>query len=448
MLTSLKLSKIAQLCEGELSGNDAVIEYVKTDSREVLAESLFLALKGESFDGHNYLVAARKSGAVAVLGEVSTDVIPSIKVSDSLEAYGRIARHQRDCFLGKVIAITGSNGKTTVKDWLAQCLAAHFSVLKTAKNNNNQVGVPLTLLGLQNEHDVAIIEAGTSYSGEIARLANIIGPDIAIITNASGSHLSGLGSLEGVAKEKGALLSGLPDNGVAILNNDDTWFPYWRSLTENKVLSFGFTDSADMYATDILLNKSGSTCIIHFNDAQHELTLHTPGKHQIANAMAVLLGLLKCGLSLQDGLLALQAPLSIAGRLEFLRSNSQSLILNDCYNASPTSVEAAIDVLSYQEEGTKWLVLGALGELGDTEYDTHKSLGEYAMRAGVNRLITIGPIAAIAAQSFSFQGGDSTECEDHAEALSILQSLGADNAILIKGSRSSKMEKIVEKLVN
>lgn len=451
MLVGVKLSDIALICGGELLGEDSVVSSVKTDTREDLTGALFIALAGESFDGHDYLSKAMDNGAEAVLTHQDTYVRPAIKVKNTLHAYGQIARHQRDLFAGKVIAITGSNGKTTVKDWLAQCLSTKAKVLKTQKNNNNQVGVPLTLLGISNEYDFAVIEAGTSYAGEIEKLAQIIGPDIAVITNANGSHFSGLGSLEGIAIEKGSLLSGLTANGVAVLNKDDAWFAYWKGLLDDskqRLISFGFSAEADMYASDLELHKSGSKSLIHYQGKTQELILNVSGKHQIANAMVVLICLLECGFNLQQGVKVLAEPIQISGRLEFLRSNSQSLILNDCYNASPTSVEAAIDVLSYQDESTKWLVLGALKELGDLENEIHKSLGEYAYHAGIDRLVCLGPIAAIAADAFQALGGTATVCNDHTEIAELLEKLDENNAILVKGSRSSKMENVINKIVN
>ena len=203
-----------------------------------------------------------------------------------------------------------------------------------------------------------------------------------------------------------------------------------------------------MFASDIKLHKSGSSCVIQYQQKKVALKLATPGMHQIANAMAVLITLLECGFSIEEGVKTLGAPLKISGRLEFSHASNGFLILNDCYNASPTSVEAAIDVLSYQDEASKWLVLGALKELGDSEYDVHKSLGEYAYHAGVNHLLCVGPVAAIAAQSFRELGGHSQVCSDHSGAVEILQRLDEKNAILVKGARSSKMEKIIEKLVN
>ncbi|TBR44729.1 UDP-N-acetylmuramoyl-tripeptide--D-alanyl-D-alanine ligase [Marinomonas agarivorans] len=448
MLVTLTLAEIARICEGELVGDDAPVNGVQTDTRANLQGSLFLALKGESFDGHDYLAEAINQGAAGVLTQVETSVKPAVKVADTLTAYGKIANYLRHQFTGKVIAITGSNGKTTVKDWLSQCLSSQHKVLKTQANNNNQVGVPLTLCSLQNEHEVAIIEAGTSYKGEIPKLAKIIEPQIAVITNASGSHLDGLGSLEGIAIEKGALLSGLSTDGVAVLNRDDPWFDYWFSLVvPKKCISFGFSPQADMFASDIKLHKSGSTCVIQYRLEKWPLALNVPGKHQIANAMAVLICLLKSGFSMEQGIRLLREPLHIAGRLEFVHTKQDFLLLNDCYNASPTSVEAAIDVLSYQEETTKWLVLGALKELGANEHQVHKALGEYAFQAGINRMICLGPVAAIAAGAFESLGGQATICESHAEIITLLQHLGKDNAVLVKGARSSRMEKIIEKMI-
>lgn len=449
MLVELKLSDVAHICEGQLFGCDGVLSDVKTDTRADLKNALFVAIKGDSFDGHTYLDAAIEAGALGVLSQTQSNVRPLILVEDTRQAYADIAHYLREQFVGPLVAITGSNGKTTVKEWLHQCLVNRYKVLKTEKNNNNQIGVPLTLLGLESGHDVAVIEAGTSFVGEIAKLADVAAPDIAVITNASGSHFAGFGSIEGIAKEKGALLGGLKPKGLAILNADDTWFDYWVSLlSEKRFLSFGFSEGSDLQAKNISLKAGSSKSTLTFKGVESELCLSVPGKHQIANAMAVLLVLLELKVELEEACRWLSAPLVIDKRLQFLHSNSQALVLNDCYNASPKSVEAAIDVLVAQDQPKKWLVLGALGELGELEFEIHHQLGEYAFLAGVAGLISIGPIAAIAAESYEKRGGCAVYCDTNAQAAEFIQSFGKENAILVKGSRSAQMEQIIKEIEN
>lgn len=449
MLVELKLSDVARICDGQLFGEDRPFNYVKTDTRDSLDEALFVAIKGDSFDGHTYLEAALVKGAAAVLSQEPSNVRPLILVSDTRQAYADIAHHLRGEFLGKLVAITGSNGKTTVKEWLSQCLEASHKVLKTEKNNNNQIGVPLTLLGLDQFHDFAVIETGTSFVGEIPKLAQITTPDIAVITNASGSHFIGFGSIEGIAREKGALLDGLTSDGVAVLNFDDPWFDYWSSQAKGKrVVSFGFNQGADVFVKSMVLASQSSKSVLSYGGVDCELNLSVPGKHQIANAMAVLLVLLELGIDLEDACQRLSHPLVIDKRLQFQASISQALVLNDCYNASPKSVEAAIDVLVSQEQTQKWLVLGALGELGELEFEIHEQLGDYAFSAGVTGLVSVGPIAAIAAKAYEKRGGLAVYCENNSQAAEFIKPLGKENVILVKGSRSAQMEKIIKEIEN
>ncbi|KJZ09940.1 UDP-N-acetylmuramoylalanyl-D-glutamate--2,6-diaminopimelate ligase [Marinomonas sp. S3726] len=449
MLVELTLSDVARICGGQLLGQDLPFNGVKTDTRDVLEGALFVAIKGDSFDGHAYLEQALANGALAVLSEVRSDVSPMILVQDTRQAYADIAHHLRCEFLGKLIAITGSNGKTSVKEWLAQCLEASHKVLKTEKNNNNQIGVPLTLLGLDQSHDFAVIETGTSFVGEIPKLAQITTPDIAVITNASGSHFTGFGSIEGIAKEKGALLDGLKSKGLAVLNFDDPWFGYWSSLVGDKrVVSFGFNQGADVFAKSVTLASQSSISVLSYKGAEYELRLSVPGRHQIANAMAVLLVMLELGVDVEDACQRLSQPLVIDKRLQFQHSNSQALVLNDCYNASPKSVEAAIDVLMSQEQDQKWLVLGALGELGELEFEIHEQLGDYAFSAGVTGLVSVGPIAAIAAKAYEKRGGRAVYCDDNTQTAEFIKPLGKENAILVKGSRSAQMEQIIKEIEN
>ena len=449
MLVELKLSDIACICGGQFFGEDRVINSVTTDTRALSDGALFVAIKGDSFDGHAFLDSALADGAAAVLSENESSVRPLVRVKDTRQAYACIAHYLRTKFSGELIAITGSNGKTTVKEWLAQCLAQTHKVLKTEKNNNNQIGVPLTLLGLQQEHNVAVIETGTSFVGEIAKLAKITNPDIAVITNASGSHFTGFGSIEGIAKEKGALLSGLKKGGLAVLNFDDPWFGYWCSLLKGeRFTSFGFGDGADLQANAVSLACQSSVSSLSYQGEEYELRLSVPGKHQIANAMAVLLVMLELEIEFVEACQRLSAPLIIDKRLQFQYSNSQALVLNDCYNASPKSVEAAIDVLVGQAQSQKWLVLGALGELGELEYEIHEQLGCYAFLSGVTGLISVGPVAAVAARAYEKRGGHAVYCESNLQAAEFIKPLGKENAILVKGSRSAQMEYIIKEIEN
>jgi UDP-N-acetylmuramoyl-tripeptide--D-alanyl-D-alanine ligase len=448
MLINLALSDIALACGGELIGSDHTVSAVVTDTRKIVSGCVFIALRGERFDGHDYVAQAVRDGAVGVVSEQALDVPAYVKVLNTTLAYGAIARLIREAFKGPVVCITGSNGKTTVKDWLAQSLASR-SVLKTRANLNNQIGLPQTLLELEAHHDVAVIEAGTSFSGEIALLAKIAVPDVVILTNANGSHFEGLGSLEGIAKEKGELISGSSPEAAIILNSDDVYFDYWCGLAVGRTIySFGFTKAASLYASDVSLSAEFSEATFHYHGEALPVFIAGAGLHQIANGMAVVLAMLVIGIDFKFAVGALATPVLVSGRLERLETKNGALLINDCYNASPTSVEAAIDVLAMQLVDETWLILGALGELGDQQDEIHRGLGIYAKNKGVSCLICVGPIAAVAGIAFRSKGGNAIFCNTHNEAATVVRQLDKKHAILVKGSRSAKMENVIEALNN
>jgi len=447
MLIKLTLSEIATACDGELIGSDQEITAVVTDTRKISAGSLFVALKGERFDGHDYAASAIAAGAVAVVSDRHLDVASYVKVSATTLAYGCIARLIRNAFIGPVVCITGSNGKTTVKDWLSQSLSGK-NVLKTRANLNNQIGVPQTLLELESHHEIAVIEAGTSVPGEIERLANIASPDVVVLTNASGSHFEGFGSLEGIAREKGDLISGAALNATVILNSDDPFFDYWCGLADDRqISSFGFTNSADLYADDIVLGAESSAVTMRYRGESICVVVAGAGKHTIANGMAVVLAMVAVGIHFSSAVKKLAFPVLVSGRLERLRTKNEALLINDCYNASPTSVEAAIDVLAIQPVEKTWLILGALGELGEQQDSIHQRLGIYAMEKGISYLVCVGPVAGIAGISFRSSGGHAIFCDTHEEAAAAVCALDNRHAILVKGSRSAKMENVIEALI-
>ncbi|SBS36987.1 UDP-N-acetylmuramoyl-tripeptide--D-alanyl-D-alanine ligase [Marinomonas spartinae] len=448
MLIDMTLSLLAEICGGQLMADDLLFTDVVTDTRKVAKGALFVAIKGERFDGHDFAQDAINQGAVAVLSDRDLPNLPYVKVANTVDAYGRVARHIRDTFHGSIISITGSNGKTTVKDWLAQSFTGK-SVLKTRANLNNQIGVPQTLLELMPQHDVAVIEAGTSFPGEIKKLSYSIYADVVILTNASGSHFEGFGSLEGIAIEKGELITGAKETATVILNADDGFFDYWYGLAAGRqVMSFGFSPKAQLYAKDIQLNAQSSRAVFCYQGQEVNVEIGCAGKHQIANGMAVVLALMVTGVLFVDAVKVLRVPVQVKGRLERLATKNNALLINDCYNASPKSVEAAIDVLTMQPVEKTWLVLGALGELGSQRDEIHASLGRYANAKNVSCLVSVGPIAAIAAEAFKAAGGEVVMCQDHSEAAAVIQPLNEAHAILIKGSRSSQMENVIDIIMN
>lgn len=451
MLINLTLSDIATIVGGRLIGDDAVVSEVSTDSRDDLCGKLFVALVGERFNGNEFASLAIAQGATAVLVSEEVDVKPRIQVADTAQAYRAIAKHIRRAFQHPVVAITGSNGKTSVKDWLSQALSTDAVTLKTQSNLNNQIGVPKTLLGLAADHQYAVIEAGTSFPGEIEILGSTIEADVVVLTNASGSHLQGFGSIQGIAVEKGKLIETARPNASVVLNADDSSYSYWLGLlAERRLLSFSFHDhEATLFAKDMQETVGGSQTTLIYQDESFQLKLDRPGKHHVANAMAVALAMVALGFEFERIINSLKHPEQVPGRMELVPTKSEAVVINDCYNASPKSVEAAIDVLSLYKQHTKWMVLGALGELGDQEIAIHEALGKYAAKAGVDRLVTIGPVAKFAAEGFSNNIKSEQQlyaCHSKNEALELLSTLDAEHVILVKGSRSAKMEDIVNAL--
>ncbi|MCW4631547.1 MULTISPECIES: UDP-N-acetylmuramoyl-tripeptide--D-alanyl-D-alanine ligase [Marinomonas] len=448
MLIDLTLSDIALACNGKLVGENCALNAVVTDTRKLSPGCLFVALKGARFDGHDYVKQAIDNGAIAVVSEYDVDVPNYVKVADTSLAYGAIARLIRGAFKVPVVCITGSNGKTTVKDWLAQSLSGK-NVLKTRANLNNQIGVPQTLLELEKHHDVAVVETGTSFLGEIPLLARIAFPDVVVLTNATGSHFEGLGSLEGIAKEKGGLISGAAPDANIILNSDDAFFDYWCGIADGrKVYSFGFTESADLYASNLELGAESSRAVFHYRGVALPVCVGGAGRHQIANGMAVVLAMLVIGVDFKEAVAKLASPVLVSGRLERLKTKNGALLIDDCYNASPSSVKAAIDVLAIQSVEETWLILGALAELGDQRDSIHHELGVYAKSKGISCLICVGPIAGIAGAAFRSEGGNAIFCNTHNEAATVVRPLDKKHAILVKGSRSAKMENVIEALIN
>ncbi|WCN09715.1 UDP-N-acetylmuramoyl-tripeptide--D-alanyl-D-alanine ligase [Marinomonas mediterranea] len=447
MLKELKLSQIADICGGTLFGEDACVIDVSTDSRDDLSNKLFLSLRGEKFNGHSFVDKAIDQGASGVLVDVDSGVSlePRIVVHNTLLAYHDIARFLRDAFQGRVFSITGSNGKTSVKDWLAQSLEDFGCVLKTQSNFNNQIGVPKTLIQIENNHQFAVVEAGTSFPGEISILSKTIHADVVIVTNASGSHLEGFGSTKAIAEEKGDLITYSSLYSKVILNFDDPFFEYWKGLTgKREFFSFSLSDaSADLYVSDLDLGASESSCIVHFRDQSSSVTIPAPGKHQVYNALAVIGALMHVDVHFIDALNKVSKAVQVKGRMEFGLTKNNALLIDDCYNASPTSVEAAIDVLSMQKPIKKWLVLGALGELGDQEESIHRGLGKYAAEKKIDCVLAVGPIAGLAVDEFKKVGREGRVYASKESLAQFLLTLNNEHAVLVKGSRSAKMDDIV-----
>ena len=443
-MMALQLSRAAEVLDGELQGPDVRFEGVSTDSRSVEPGNLFVALVGERFDGHEYLAqaAGRGAAAAAVCREVPAE-LPLVRVADTRRALGRLAAFWRRRFEIPLVAVTGSNGKTTVKEMTAAILGAGREVLATRGNLNNDIGVPLTLFRLDERHRAAVIEMGANHPGEIAWLTTIAAPTVAVITNAGPAHLEGFGSLEGVAEAKGEIYSGLRPGGTAVVNADDAFADLWRSLAAPRdVLTFGLDRPADLSA-DWRPAGGGSRLSLRTPWGYAELELPLPGRHNVINALAASAAALAAGASLDEVVQGLGGMRAVSGRLQFLAGIAGARIIDDTYNANPASLGAALEVLA-ATPGEHWLVLGDMGELGPGAAELHAEAGRQAAASGVSRLFTLGELAGEAARAFD---GHARAYQDREALLGDLrEAMHGDLVILVKGSRRMRMEQVVEAL--
>jgi UDP-N-acetylmuramoyl-tripeptide--D-alanyl-D-alanine ligase len=431
---------IANAVQGHLLGEDIVVNGVTTDSRTAGTGELFIALQGPNFDGHEYIEQAELKGIAAVLvsHEVST-ALPQVVVKDTRIALGQLANAWRMRFSIPLIAITGSNGKTTVKELTTSILSQQHHVLATQGNLNNDIGVPLTLLQLGSDHTAAVIEMGANHANEIEYLTHIAKPTVAVITNAGPAHLEGFGDLDGVAKAKGEIYSSLANDGTAIINKDDRYYEYWRSLCIDKNnYSFGLTSDADFTA-----EKQGLATIIHTPDGSIEVNYNLPGEHNLLNALAATAACSAAGVSVDAIKHGLEMVKGVSGRLQLRKGKSNSRIIDDTYNANPASLKAALKVLK-EYPGRHFLALGDMGELGKKAEQLHSDAGEQARESGVDKLYAIGKFAKFSVESFGKEG---YAFEDQPSMISEIGNHLSENVtLLVKGSRVMKMENIVNAL--
>ncbi|HED36527.1 MAG TPA: UDP-N-acetylmuramoyl-tripeptide--D-alanyl-D-alanine ligase [Gammaproteobacteria bacterium] len=441
----MSLRQASDLLNAAHYGADVSFSCVSTDTRKLNSGDLYVALEGDNFDGHDFISQAQQAGAAGAVvhKEIITD-LPVIKVENTRKALGELAQAWRQAFAGQVVGITGSNGKTTVKEMLAGILAKQGDVLATQGNFNNDIGLPLTLLGLDKQ-DFAVIEMGANHPGEIAYLTLITQPDIALITNAGDSHLEGFGSRRGVATAKGEIYQGLPDKGVALINKDDEYSTYWQSMNKARnVMTFSMCDkNADVYGewqkqdTGIILKVfvSGETLRV-------KLAVH--GKHNAMNALAAICAAQALSVPHEKITEALNAFKPVKGRLNMHRVNPQLCVIDDTYNANPSSLEAGIKVLN-EFSGAHWLVMGDMGELGGDEQQLHFEAGRKARELGVDRLLAVGSSSAQAVRAFG-ENAKFFETKDELVAY-IKQNQTQELGILVKGSRFMHMEHVVESLI-
>ncbi|OIR06679.1 UDP-N-acetylmuramoyl-tripeptide--D-alanyl-D-alanine ligase [mine drainage metagenome] len=444
------LSEAAKAINAELIGVDAKLTSVNTDSRQVESGQLFVALKGDHFDGHDYAQQAIQQGAAAVLvSHAIAGAEPALVVTDTYQALGELAAYWRCKFSLPLAAITGSNGKTTVKEMLANILRAATgdadTVLATQGNLNNHIGLPLTLLKLTAQHRYAVIEMGMNHTGEISYLTNIAKPTVALINNAGNAHLGELGSFEAIAKAKAEIFEGLSDDGVAVINADDVFAPLWTGLNaQRKIISFGLKNSADVTAT-YHLEATASQLEITTSLGALSVRLPAPGVHNVMNALAATAAAIGMGATLNSIVLGLESYAGVKGRLQHQAGLHGALVIDDSYNANPMSMKAAIDVL-VARAGNKLLVLGDMGELGEDAAEMHSELGRYAKAAGVDALFTLGELSVEISKAFG--AGAQHYSEPQALSADLLARMTPDSTVLVKGSRFMAMERIVHEIVS
>jgi len=445
-----RLSEAASWIGASLQGPDVAISGVGSDTRRLRPGDLFVALRGERFDGHDYLQEAQTRGAVAAMVSRSLEgSLPQLVVDDTRGGLARLAAAWRQKVPGRVVALTGSNGKTTCKEMLGAVLGPVGGVLATQGNLNNEVGLPLTVLRARNE-DYLVLEMGANHPGEIARLVAIAAPEVALITNAGRAHLEGFGSQEGVARAKGEIILGLSPQGTLVVPADSPWTPLWRGLAgERRVLTFGLTPEADVRSEASLLSMNWDAGGFRTRFPAHtpwgdlSLELHLAGRHNVRNALAVVAVIGALGLDPTAVASALATVSPVPGRLQPRLGPSGLRLVDDTYNANPDSVQAAIDVLA-PLPGRRWLVLGDLAELGAEAMDLHASIGRRALAAGLDRLFAVGPLSLAAVEAF---GRGAEWFEDRASLLAALErEVSSDDVVLVKGSRSAGMEVVLQAL--
>ncbi|ACT49704.1 UDP-N-acetylmuramoyl-tripeptide--D-alanyl-D-alanine ligase [Methylovorus glucosotrophus] len=446
----MRLSELAAAVGGELVGEDVLFTSVGTDSRNIVPGQLFIALRGERFDGHAYVLQALQSGAAAALvAEAQPGMAAGVVVKNTRLALGQLAAVWRNRFSIPVAAITGSNGKTTVKEMVASILRAEAgdsnAVLATRGNLNNDIGLPLTLLRLRPSHKYTVAEMGMNHFGEIRYLSQMARPTVALVNNATSAHLGGLGSVEGIARAKGEIFEGLALEGMAVINADDLYAPLWTELAgEHDILTFGLAKMADVTA-NYELRADTSYVYMKSPIGGIAFNLQVAGLHNVRNALAASTVAIAMGARPESIAKGLEAFDGVDGRLQHRAGIGQALVIDDTYNANPASMRAAIDVLAARP-GKRLLVLGDMGELGETAAAMHTEIGQYAREAGINGLYTLGDLSLEMSKAF----GDPAHHYKTPEQLvaGLCHEMDANTVVLVKGSRFMRMERVVQLIVS
>ena len=440
----MNLIDLANISQGILRGESTNVESFSIDTRTIKPKEVYIALKGENFDGHLFITEAIKKGASAIVLDRPVECnIPNIIVDDSYKFMNHVAVHNRNYFKGKMIGITGTNGKTTTKQIIANLLNSQGSCHQTIGNKNNQIGVPYSLLTLGNNHDYSVIEMGTSEPGEIKKLNTLVKPDIAAITNVSIGHLDGLRDTESIATEKGNILNFWKDDGTAILPRDSNFYEYWSNETNAKqIISFGIHDDSDFKVSSIKIDVLNNLTHfrLRFDGKEENFSINGIGKHNPLNAALAIAVSILCGVetkSIKNNLINTQLP---ERRLDVYKSLKGSILIDDSYNSNPASLRNALDSID-ELKRKKLCILGEMKELGPTSQKLHQEMYEYASER-VDKILCIGK---------EWSGCDTSDdlliFKDHDALYDHLVSIiDNETILLVKGSRSTRMDKIADKL--
>lgn len=444
----MKLSEILQTVNGQLIGSDVEFKSVSSDTRKLNPGELFIAWKGENFDGHDYVAAAQQKGAVAALvsKKIAADIAQVI-VADVPKALGQLAAHHRQQLKHiPLIALTGSCGKTTTKEMLRAILLECGPTLANETSFNNEIGVPLTLLQLTNQHRYAVIEMGANHPGEIAYLTSLAKPNVAFINNVAPAHLEGFGSVEGVARAKSEIFQGLSDDGTAIINADDKFADWIKERVRVKnIFTFGIKNKADFFATNISLDtEQHCSFTLHTPKGETTIRLTVLGQHNMLNALAAAAAAFAVGADLKAIQQGLQKTQPVYGRLVTKQGHNGARLFDDTYNANPFSIRAALEVLA-KYPGEKIFVMGDMRELGTDAEKLHYEVGQCAKQLGINSLYACGELTRATVKSF---GDGAQHFATQSDLSAAVKNIMRENVVvLVKGSRGMKMENVVAELI-
>ncbi len=441
------LSQIALWTEGRLLGEDRLIDAVSTDTRKLSPGVLFVALRGERFDAHEFIAAAEAAGAAAVMVSRPVETaLPQVHVADTEEALGELAAGLQQGRPAVVLALTGSNGKTSVKSLLHGILAHAGSAYVNPGNLNNEIGLPLAVMGAPDDARFAVYEMGAGKPGDIAYLCSIVAPNVALVNNIAAAHIERLGSLFGIAETKGAIYEALPDDGIAVVNADDAYAPYFmQRIGSRRVLRFGIEQNADVTAHGLSLDAEGSRFELITPAGRAAVRFPLPGRHAAMNALAAATMALAAGADLDAIVRGLEEAVAVEGRQVAHALSNGNVLVDDSYNANPGSVAAAIATLG--TAGEAWLVLGDMRELGEDGVSLHADVGQQARQAGLKRLWTIGALAAEASRAFGAEAQHFTDKASLVTALSAALKTASGVRCLVKGSRGSAMDEVIAGLL-